>query len=189
MMDLMTFLLVKKLDEPNQHVAVTRNIIRAFQYMNFPEDIEGEIWIICIKQLHFYIPSKGKGHNINNSLERWLNRVVHNRLANLYRDRYSSVNKAFRTARMNIMNSISLDQVDTSRERLNRWSYSEDKNYQLVQQEFLSFIEGRLEPELIDVLYNCIYDGAVTSYYKAKLKEALLPIIEEWKELHGEAPD
>lgn len=47
-------IMVKKLDEPNQHIAVRRNIIRAFQYMDFPEEIEGEILDKCFNYLNDY---------------------------------------------------------------------------------------------------------------------------------------
>lgn len=44
--------LIDRMDAPDQHIAVTRNIIRAFQFMDFPEEYEGIILDKCFKLLN-----------------------------------------------------------------------------------------------------------------------------------------
>jgi hypothetical protein len=157
------------------------------------EDIFGEVWVICLKQLQHYQPQRGKGDSPINNLERWLNKVVRNRLANLYRDRYSSVNDKYRRTRMNIMNTLPFDVVDTSRESKG-WGYTEDVSFDACYQEFFDFVEERLgkltnNEELLNIFFDCLYSESVTPYYRNKLKAALIPIIEEWRELHGDNKD
>ena len=45
-------ILVKKLEEPGNHPAVNRNIVRALQYITVPEDLEGTVLNNCFELLN-----------------------------------------------------------------------------------------------------------------------------------------
>lgn len=153
---------------------------KVFSYYT-SEDICSEIWLIALKSLQYYEPNRGKGPSTSNSLERWLNRVVKNRLANLYRDRYSSVNNKYRQSRMNIMNSLSLEIIDINKD-LSGFSYVHKYEDSLIYQELMDFVESRLSIDLLDTYKDCLAGKEISTYYKSKLKSVMADIMIEWYE-------
>ena len=153
---------------------------KVFSYYT-SDDIYSEVWLIALKSLQYYEPNRGRGPSTANSLERWLNRVVKNRLANLYRDRYSSVNNKYRQSRMNIMNSLSLDIIDINRD-LSGFSYVHKYEDSLIYQELTDFVESKLSNDLLSTYRDCLEGKEISTYYKSKLKNAMTDIMIEWHE-------
>jgi hypothetical protein len=158
---------------------------KKFSYFS-EEDIEGQVVLICLQQLKYYEPSKAAGDTSLNSIERWLNRVTKNRLANYYRDNYSSVNQGHRQTRINLNNCVDIDAVDPANNASKKQSPDSDPSYDVRFGEFKNFVESRLSEDLLDIYHACIEEENVSSYYKSKLNQEVSKIIEEWDELNKE---
>ena len=158
---------------------------KTFSYFS-EEDIEGQVVLICLQQLKYYEPSKAAGDTSLNSIERWLNRVTKNRLANYYRDNYSSVNQNHRQTRINLNNCIDIDLVDPHQKRSGGQSADMDPSFEVRFKEFKEFVESRLTDDLLDIYNACIDEENVSSYYKSKLNQEMSLILEEWEKINGE---
>ena len=152
---------------------------KSFSYFS-EEDIESQVKLICIQQLIYYEPHKGLGVTVINSIERWLNKVVKNRLANYYRDNYSSVNERHKKTRASLNNCIDIDLVHATDFKSNVEHF--DPTYNLRYIEFKDFVESRLNEELLDIYHACLDDENVSSYYKSKLNQQMSKIVDEWND-------
>jgi len=159
---------------------------KTFSYFS-EEDIEGQVVLICLQQLKYYEPSKAAGDTSLNSIERWLNRVTKNRLANYYRDNYSSVNQQHRQSRINLNNCLDINSMEINRDTINPSpSRTEDPTYSLRFNEFKSFVESQLSDDLLDIYHACLEEENVSSYYKSKLNQEMNVILKKWDEFNKE---
>ena len=115
-----------------------------------------------------------------NSVERWLNRVVKNRLANYYRDNYSSVNEKHRKTRVNLNNCLDIDSVNINVDKIKQ--LEKDPEYNLIYQEYKRFIEENLDDEMRQIYDACIEEENVSSYYKTKLNQEISSLNLLWLE-------
>jgi hypothetical protein len=117
--------------DPNDLIELIANIAKAHRYKAFgyfqEDDIEAQVWIIVLYKKNPNDPkektpldkfdfSKAKGTDTLNKIEHFLNNHVKKRLANFYRDNYSSVNPEYRKARINLINTLGIDHVDITDE-------------------------------------------------------------------------
>ena len=156
---------------------------KTFSYFT-EEDIEGQVVLICLQQLKYYEPSKAAGDTTVNYIERWLNRVTKNRLANYYRDNYSSVNQSHRQTRINLNNCIDIDSVDHSQGAAKKQPLDIDPSFDVRFEEFKSFVESNLSEDLLYIYHACMDEENVSSYYKSKLNQEMNKILSEWNELN-----
>ncbi len=152
---------------------------KTFSYFS-EEDIEAQVMLICLQQIRYYEPSKAAGNTSINSIERWLNRVTKNRLSNYYRDNYSSINKNHRQTRINLNNCLDISLVNHIK-RSKDLMDSEDPTYSLRFKEFKSFVESNLKEDLLEIYQACLNEENVSSYYKSKLSQELLRLINQWE--------
>lgn len=149
------------------------------------EDIQGEVWIICLNQINQYNFTITDKYYPMKHLEKWLNRVVKNRLMNFYRDRYSSVNEKLKISRFNIIHHLPLDVVDVEREK-NFCSFNESKIDNLIFQEFYDYLTDNLNDEFLSIFLDMLSDENVSSYYRVKLREQVESLYSQWLEKHKE---
>jgi hypothetical protein len=154
--------------------------IKHFGYFT-AEDIDGEVWRICITQITKFNVKKLKGTSITNALERFLNTTVKNRLNNFHRDHYRGSNEDTFKKRMNLMNTLNIEDVRVEGERNMELPY-QDPTEQLQSEELMTFIKNNLTPDALDIFSDCLDQENVNSYYKSRLREELDPLLQEWKE-------
>lgn len=150
---------------------------KTFAYMTV-EDIASQTRLICMQQLKFYEPEKGAGWDDINSLERWLNRVVKNRLKNFYRDHCGSLNEQHKKARV----SLSAKARNTKEDAV-AYEPATNKNEtenSVVFAELKDFMESRLSKEGREIYRACLSEEPVNSYYKNKLRIEISQIMQEW---------
>jgi hypothetical protein len=143
------------------------------------EDIESQVRLICIQQLRFFDAKKEADVTHHKSLERWLNKIVKNRLKNFYRDHCLSVNEKHSSARQSLSRSAcSLDDQThvADQNSIQRSTIQED----IEHAELQIFIEQRLDESYMEIYKACINDEAVTPYYKNKLMGRINEILKEW---------
>jgi hypothetical protein len=157
---------------------------KKFSYFT-EDDIESQAKLICLQQMIHYEPSKASGTSPLNSLERWLNRVVKNRLSNYYRDNYTSVNKKHMLSRMNLANCLEFDSIDITGETSAFVKKGEQLD-SLEYNEFVLFVEENLEDGLRRIYYDCLNDESVSSYYRSKLFKRTEELTSEWMERTGD---
>ena len=158
------------------------HMTKTFAYMTV-EDIASQTRLICMQQLKFYEPEKGAGWDDINSLERWLNRVVKNRLKNFYRDHCGSLNEQHKKARV----SLSAKARNTKEDAI-AYEPATGKNEtenSVVFAELKDFMESRLSEEGLEIYRACLSEEPVNSYYKNKLRIEISQIMQEWT--HGKA--
>jgi len=148
------------------------------------DDIESQAKLICLQQIKHYEPEKGIGTSPINSLERWLNRVIKNRLANYYRDNYTSVNEKHKESRVNLANCLELDSINTTNET-SAYIKGDIQLKSLEYGELVDFIESNLSEQLKDVYHDCLNDENVSSYYKGKLLKEIQDIMVEWNRMNN----
>lgn len=148
------------------------------------EDIEGEIKALILKHLDSFDYTKGKGPSVVNSFERWFNKVIHNKLFNFHRDKYSSTNETYKNSRMNIMNCLDLNYMLKRGDLDSVCKMNENKLDDIIYDELKEFVESRLSPECYIIYNDCMEDENVSPYYKNKLSTELEKIMEEWGEMH-----
>ena len=156
---------------------------KSFSYFS-EEDIESQVALICIQQIKYYEPSKAAGSNTINSIERWLNRVVKNRLSNYYRDNYSSVNENHKKTRANLNNCIDISSIESILKQNSSSSNEDQPISDIVFNEFKDFVESKLSKDVLDIYYACLDDENVSSYYKTKLSKELDVVFNEWNKMH-----
>jgi hypothetical protein len=143
------------------------------------EDIESQVRLICIQQLKFFDPKKEADVTHNKSLERWLNKIVKNRLKNFYRDHCLSVNEKHSSARQSL--SRSACSPDEQNHLINQNSIQKSNiQDELEHAELQEFIEARLDESHMEIYTACLNDEAVTPYYKNKLMAKIEEILKEW---------
>jgi len=153
------------------------------------DDIESQARLICLQQIKHYEPEKSAGSSPLNSLERWLNRVVKNRLSNYYRDNYTSVNEKHKESRVNLANCLELGSINTTNET-SAYIKGDVQLKSLEYGELVDFIENSLSDQLKDVYHDCLNDENVSSYYKGKLLKEIQDIMAEWNKINnGEKAD
>ena len=143
------------------------------------EDIESQVRLICIQQLRFFDSTKEADVTHQKSLERWLNKIVKNRLKNFYRDHCLSVNEKHASARQSLSRSAcSLEEKNQSVDEnaIQRSTMHED----LEHAELQEFIIKNLDEAYLEIYHSCLNDEAVTPYYKNKLLVRINEIIKEW---------
>jgi len=149
------------------------------------EDIMKEVWVICLSQLDKYDPSKGKGDSALNSIERWFNRIVKNRLNNFHRDHYSSVNEKYKQSRINLANQLNINEIDITNEK-NAKVQNTNHLDKLIYDELEEFVRSRLDDDLLDIYNDCMDQETVSTYYQGKLKAEITKIMAEWHKIHEE---
>lgn len=162
-----------------EHISKTHRH-KKFSYFT-EEDIDSQAKLICLQQIKHYEPEKALGTSTLNSLERWLNRVVKNRLANYYRDNYTSVNKKHMTSRMNLANCLAFDSINLTGETsvfIRNGGQLDAVEYK----EFVSFVEENLEDSFNRIYYDCLNGESVSSYYRSKLLKRVEGLLKEWND-------
>lgn len=147
------------------------------------EDIESQVRLICVQQIKFFDITKESDITHQKSLERWLNKIVKNRLKNFYRDHCGSLNEQHKKARV----SLSAKARNTKDDAVS-YEPSTGKNEtenSVVFGELKDFVESRLSEEGLEIYRACLSEEPVNSYYKNKLRVEISQIMEEWK--HGKA--
>lgn len=152
---------------------------KTFAYMTV-EDIASQARLICMQQLKFYEPEKGIGWDDINSLERWLNRVVKNRLKNFYRDHCGSLNEQHKKARVSL-SAKARNSKDDSVAYEPATCKNETEN-SVVFEELKDFVEARLSEEGLEIYRACLSEEPVNSYYKNKLRLEITQIMGEWRD-------
>lgn len=145
------------------------------------EDIESQVRLICIQQIKFFDITKESDITHQKSLERWLNKIVKNRLKNFYRDHCLSVNKKHASARQSLSRSASSDPEKTQIVNDNAVQRSNIIDI-LEYEELREFVMSGLDEPMMEIYNACMNDEAVTSYYKNKLIARVLDLIKEWNE-------
>ena len=157
---------------------------KSFGYLT-KEDIHSQVWVIVMQQLRFFDLTRCKGSSVLNSVERWLNTVVKNRLTNFYRDNYLVMDDPFLMEKINLINILGLDHIDLEGEKNVKITNHQPLDNSIYE-ELMNFMVSRLTPEIKDIFYDCLSGESVSSYYKSRLATELFPILEEWKEINGE---
>lgn len=143
------------------------------------DDIESQVRLICIQQLKFFDLSKEADVTHHKSLERWLNKIVKNRLKNFYRDHCLSVNEKHSSARQSLSRSAS--SLPDKNQSFDSNSVQKSTVYEDVEYEELKiFIIKNLDESYVEIYNACINDEAVTPYYKNKLLIKISEIMKEW---------
>ena len=153
---------------------------KTFGYMT-QDDIYAQSTLICIKQLKFYKTEKGRAADELNSLERWLNHIVKNRLKNFYRDNCCSSDKETKKARIRLSASaISNDADKDNLEKLVQVKCDIHTNCEFT--ELSLFIDNNIPENLKEIYKSCLKADPVSTYYKNKLKSHVDSLIKEWNE-------
>lgn len=145
------------------------------------EDIESQVRLICVQQIKFFDITKESDITHQKSLERWLNKIVKNRLKNFYRDHCLSVNKKHASSRQSLSRSASSDpdKAQIVNENVVQKSNITDI---LEYEELRNFVLTNLDEPMMEIYNACMSDEAVTPYYKNKLIARVLDLIKEWNE-------
>ena len=152
---------------------------KTFAYMT-QDDIAAQARLICIQQLKYYEPEKGSGWDDINSLERWLNRVVKNRLKNFYRDHCGSLNEEHKKARMSL-SAKARNKKDDSKNYEQAQTQKEETENSVIFSELKDFVEERLSVEGLEIYRACLSEEPVKSYYKNKLRSEIQEMMQEWQ--------
>lgn len=124
------------------------------------EDIKQQVWQIILEQLPGFNHSRGKVKKPEEALERWLNRVVSNRLKNFYRDRHTVPNK----------NCQTVNQTDYMKDSGNVVERSIDNLMEeVVSNEYWAKIKSSLDENDMDILEALLSGEKINTYYKNKL--------------------
>jgi hypothetical protein len=189
--------------DPNDLIELIANIAKAHRYKAFgyfqEDDIEAQVWIIVLYKKNPNDPkektpldkfdfSKAKGTDTLNKIEHFLNNHVKKRLANFYRDNYSSVNPEYRKARINLINTLGIDHVDITDESNAKDEVSSPLS-DLIYEELVEFIEDKLPTDLLDTFHHCMAQENVSSYYRSKLLTRVTDILNDWNEINAEQTD
>lgn len=143
------------------------------------DDIEQEVWVMCLDALHRYDPSIGP-------LENFLNNHVANRLKNLKRDKYfrpghCPVSSGAAKIRMNLINALPLDGGDIPQNSvILGTSFVESNPFEnLLAQDTHDYIVNKLSPELKPIFYSVINGNKVRKPILENLREAIAKILKE----------
>jgi len=145
------------------------------------DDIEQEIWILCLDALKRYIKNRG-------NLEHYLNTHVSNRLKNLKRDKYYrpdddiSVNSKSRQ-RMNLINALPINIIkDSTRNRLLASSSSSCVNNPsdiLTYYETKKYLEDNIPIDLLSSFNELISGNKIPRSILNKLRIIVVKILKD----------
>lgn len=125
-------------------------------------DIKQEVWIICLSKIKEFDFSRGQVDNEEESLERFLNTVVSNRLANFYRDKFVVPNREHLKKSQTLINKeIDIGILDNKCHK--------DVLHDLFVNEQMSHIKNKLTILELDILESLLNGETIPSYYKIKL--------------------
>lgn len=183
---------IKKINKNNKKkisyeevISIIEDIARIHRSKKFgfmtEEDIESQVRLICVQQIKFFDITKESDITHQKSLERWLNKIVKNRLKNFYRDHCLSVNKKHASSRQILSRSASSDpdKAQIVNENVVQKSNITDI---LEYEELRNFVLTNLDEPMMEIYNACMSDEAVTPYYKNKLIARVLDLIKEWNE-------
>ena len=143
------------------------------------EDIEQEIWVMCLDALCRYNPATGP-------LEHFLNSHVSNRLKNLKRDRYFRPGSCVATSgaaktRMNLINALPLDNSDITEDSivLGAASAEPDPLMQLLADETRDYITDRLPPDMKPIFFAVMSGNNIRQPIMDKFRKIVATILEE----------
>lgn len=142
------------------------------------DDIKQQTRLICWQKVNEFDFTRRKAKNAEQALENWLNRVVSNRLKNLYRDNVKGYNKQFKSdcgeidkkKRESLLNPASLSDI------IEDGFYDIDN---LENKEVVDMIINNLTAENIDILDAMFSGENIGSYYKKKLFENIRVILDD----------
>ena len=143
------------------------------------EDIEQEIWVMCLDALRRYNPTFGP-------LEHFLNSHVSNRLKNLKRDSYFRPGSCIATSgaaktRMNLVNALPLDNSDISENGivLGGAVAEPDPLMQLLADETRDYITDRLPPDMKPIFFAIMSGNKIRQPILDKFRKIVVTILKE----------
>lgn len=143
------------------------------------EDIEQEIWVMCLDALRRYNPTTGP-------LEHFLNSHVSNRLKNLKRDKYFRPGICVATSgaakiRMNLINALPLDNADIPENGmvLGAASSEPDPVMQLIADETRDYIIDRLPPDMKPIFFAALSGNKIRQPILDKFRKIVATILEK----------
>lgn len=144
-----------------------------------PEDIEQEVWVLCLDALSRYNPKLGE-------LENFLRNHVSNRLKNLKRDKYfrpdkNSVSCGWARVKMNLVNALPLGGGDIAENDrvLGSSGISPDPLDTLLAEETHDYIVNALPPHLVNAFYAVVGGNRTKRSDVQELRDAVRKILEE----------
>lgn len=152
---------------------------KTFDYYT-SDDIEQEVFIIILSNIQDFSKERTKNPDEPAALllEKFLNKIVSNRLKNLYRDKFLVKMRALKTdkndaelqKRINLAHPLNIDDVSTGH-------LSETSDI-VLEEECWKIVLSNLTDEDMEIL-DCIMGGEkVTQYYKQKLHNSIIKILE-----------
>lgn len=138
------------------------------------EDIEGEVWLIALKQMHKFDSTRGKHTNEKKSFEHWLNAVIAKRLKNLYRDTYVVPQRLHKGQPNNLLNPIHIDSIQENSHTINFHDIIENK-------EIWNYLMLHLNDCDLEVLDSLLSGENIPSYYKLKLANKVKELLNDFR--------
>lgn len=142
------------------------------------KDIEQEAWIIALEKMGSFNFEKAKQKDIKKAFECWLNAVISNRLANLFRDKYivpqrslkSDKSDVDQTKRINLMHPIDISSTSDSNLKTNFVSFDFNEIKDIVD---------KLDSDNLDILDSILSGEKINCYYRNKLLKSINKIKRE----------
>lgn len=168
----------------NKIIAVIDKVAHFYKNKGFlyfdSVDIEQQAKLICWNKINEFDPRRKKIDNIEEALEHWLNRIVSNRLKNLYRDHVGIVHRDFKRdteftkeCRINLLNPVNIaESYNLCDIDLNSTEFK----------ELLQIIVDNIDHELFDVLEALLSGENIGDYYKKKLFIEVTKILKNVRE-------
>ncbi|KKM60777.1 hypothetical protein LCGC14_1538440 [marine sediment metagenome] len=161
-----------------EQIAKQRRNNHAFAHFT-GDDIEQEIWAMCLDALRRYNPTTGP-------LEHFLNSHVSNRLKNLKRDKYFRPGSCIATSgaartRMNLVNALPLDnsEIPDSSIILGGAQAEPDPLMQLLADETRDYITDRLPPDMKPIFFAVMSGNKIRQPILDKFRKIVAAILEE----------
>lgn len=161
-----------------QEIANQRKNSHAFAHYTI-EDIQQEIWVMCLDALSRYNPETGP-------LKHFLNSHVSNRLKNLKRDRYFRPGHCIATSgaaktRMNLVNALPLDHSDIPKQGFvfGGAEVEPDPHIQLIADETRDYITDRLPPDMKPIFFAILSGATIRKPIIDKFRKIVVVILEE----------
>lgn len=139
------------------------------------EDVESEVWALCLAALEGYRLSRGK-------LEHYLRAVARNKMQNLERDTGFGRRRASNPRRRALASAMSMGSLDISHEQV---AFSTvvpcgDPADALLTAEFQEFIEKRLTGRNLDAFRRALSGERMDPVTLRRLRRLLRKILERW---------
>lgn len=148
-----------------------------------PDDMKQIVWEICLRKLKDFVPARCKEKTVDKALENWLNKVISRQLINFYRDNYlvptqqsknnKNPDRAAKCTSLYSPSDLSLLATDktpffcsTLVDDLECWDY----------------LINKLDAQQIDILDSILSGEVVNSYYRSKLQQQIIDILQEYKD-------